>query len=296
MVIKANFTEAEAFLTVASCQGFGRAARELGVTQSTVSRRIASLETRVGRRLIERTTRRVTLTSAGLAYADELKKILQMMECAEAMLQNELNDPAGLLRVTMPPSLGRARILPCIKNLSERHSKLKFDLDLSGRYADLWDDSFDIAIRLKSPEESGIDVLKVGQFKTILCASPSYLKAFGQLTNPSELINHRFIALKTYAPHVNWTGQWEGQAIDLAAIPYLTVNDSLGMRNLTADGVGMSMLPTYLVTDDLETGALVNVLPALNFPEREIFAALPRKSRGLEKVRVFVEEIKAALT
>jgi DNA-binding transcriptional LysR family regulator len=295
MALKANFSEAEAFLAVANCQSFGLAARELGITQSTVSRRIASLEARVGMRLIERTTRRVTLTSAGLAYAEEMKKILQSFENAAARLQNDANDPAGLLRVTMPTSLGRARILPCIRHLAARYPKLRFELDLSDRYVDLWDDAFDLAIRLKSPQDSGIDAVQVGSYEAVLCAAPAYLAACGQPDNPADIARHRFLAFKTYAPRVSWSGQWGGEAIQLQVHPFLTVNDALGLRNLTLDGAGIAVLPTYLVAEDLKAGALVNVLPALNFTEGKIFVALPRKSRGLEKVRVFVDAVKTAL-
>src|SRR3954469_7757254 len=131
---KASFSEAEAFLALSDQRGFGAAARELGVTQSTISRRIAGLEARIGQRLVERTTRRVALTEAGIAYAAELRDILLRLENADARLQSRTAEPEGLLRITMPTALGRASVLPCLSRLAARYPRLRFELDLSDRY------------------------------------------------------------------------------------------------------------------------------------------------------------------
>jgi DNA-binding transcriptional LysR family regulator len=134
---KASFSEAEAYLAVVDRGGFGAAARELGVTQSTISRRIAALEQRIGKRLVERTTRRVTLTEAGLAFANDLRDVLARLADAEGRVQSEGSEAEGLLRVTMPTAYGRTSVLPRLAGLAKRHPRLRFELDLSDRYVDI---------------------------------------------------------------------------------------------------------------------------------------------------------------
>src|SRR5690242_20065943 len=148
---KASFSEAEAYLAVVDHGGFGAAARELGVTQSTISRRIAALEQRIGKRLVERTTRRVTLTEAGLAFANDLRDVLARLAEAEGRVQSQGPEAEGLLRITMPTAYGRTVVLPRLAVLGQRHPKLRFELDLSDRYADILEEGYDLAIRIAEP-------------------------------------------------------------------------------------------------------------------------------------------------
>ena len=148
---KANFSEAEAFLAVVDRGGFGAAARELGITQSTVSRRIAALETRIGKRLVERTTRRVALTEAGLAFANDLRDVLARLADAEGRVQSEGSEPEGLLRVTMPTAYGRTSVLPRLAALARRYPRLRFELDLSDRYVDILEEGYDLDRCMSAP-------------------------------------------------------------------------------------------------------------------------------------------------
>ena len=141
-----NFSEAEAFLAVVDHGGFAAAARELGVTQSTVSRRISALELRIGKRLVERTTRRVTLTEAGLAFAHDLRDVLTRLADAEGRVQSDSAEPSGLLRVTMPTAYGRTCVIPRLAVLANRYPRLRFELDLSDRYADIHEEGFDLSL------------------------------------------------------------------------------------------------------------------------------------------------------
>lgn len=290
---RASFSEAEAFLAVADRRGFGAAARELGVTQSTVSRRIASLEARVGRRLVERTTRRVVLTDAGLAYADELRDVLMRLENAEARVQTRPAEPEGLLRITMPTAYGRVCVLPRLAALAARHPRLRFELDLSDRYVDLLDNGFDVAVRLAAPAQSGIDTERIGSFGLHLCVSPDYVARHGSIADPRQLSAHTCLALRTYAPRTDWSLTWQGRAVNIEITPRMTVSDMTSLRELVLAGVGVAVMPSYLVAADLAAGRLVEALPGLSLPGIDVFVAYPRFRGDLSKVAVLLDELRA---
>jgi DNA-binding transcriptional LysR family regulator len=290
---RTSFLEAEAFLAVADRRGFGAAARELGVTQSTVSRRIASLETRVGRRLVERTTRRVMLTDAGLAYADELRDVLTRLENAEARVQTRLAEPEGLLRITMPTAYGRVCVLPRLAALAARHPRLRFELDLSDRYVDLLDGGFDVAVRLAAPPQSGIDTERIGSFGLHLCASPGYVASHGLVAGPQQLAAHACLALRTYAPRTDWSLTWQGRSVNIEITPLMTVSDMTSLRELVLAGVGVAVLPSYLVAADLAAGNLVEALPGLALRSIDVFVAYPRHRSDLSKVAVLLDALRA---
>ncbi len=288
-----SLSEIEAFLAVADCQGFGKAARELGIAQSTMSRRIANLESRLARKLVMRTTRRVSLTDAGLAYAAELRDVLARLETADARLQSRSSEPEGVLRVTMPTSFGRVCVLPCIARLAVRYPRLRFEIDLSDRYVDLLDGRFDVAIRLKSPDQSGVETERICAFELALCAAPSYLAAHGWPREPADVAAHSCLVHRAYAPLVNWPVTWRGRRSSLQITPRVSVTDSSSLLALTVGGAGLAVLPSYLSAQDLETGRLVEVLPGLEFPRYEVFAAYLRHRVDLAKARVLLDEIRS---
>ncbi|MDX6007293.1 LysR family transcriptional regulator [Cupriavidus necator] len=288
---KANFSEAEAFLAVADFGGFGAAGRELGVTQSTISRRIAALEARMGRMLVQRTTRRVSLTEAGQTYANELRDVLLHLQDAEARVQNQAAEPEGLLRVTMPTAFGRICVLPCIARLAERYPRLRFDVDLSDRYADLLDGSYDVAVRLDASHQTGVVTSVVQSFGLLLCASPGYERQHGLPASPTDLSTHTYLALRTYAPRLKWNSHWRGKKVEVDLTPRIIVSDSTSLRNLVIAGAGLAVLPTYLVAEDLAAGFLVDALPGLGLPRRDMYVAYPRHRGDLSKVKVFVDEL-----
>jgi len=288
---KANFSEAEAFLALADFGGFGAAGRELGVTQSTISRRVAALEARIGRSLVQRTTRRVTLTEAGQTYANELRDVLLRLQDAEARVQDQAAEPEGLLRVTMPTAFGRICVLPCIARLSERYPRLRFEVDLSDRYVDLLDGMYDVAVRLDPSHQPGIEIRPIQTFGSLLCASPAYARQHGLPATPSDLSAHAFLAMRTYAPRLKWRALWRGKRVDIDLAPRITASDATALRSLVIEGAGLAVLPSYLVAGDLAAGTMIDALPGLGFPSREMFVAYPRYRCELSKVKALVDEL-----
>ncbi|MBK4999677.1 LysR family transcriptional regulator [Pseudomonas sp. S31] len=289
---KPSLADAEAFLAVAACNSFGSAARELGVAQSTISRRVSNLEARLGQQLVLRTTRTVSLTDAGTSYATDLREVLAKLSSADARLRSGLRKVEGILRVTLPSSFGRTVVLPRIAELTTRFPGLRFEVDLSDRYVDLLDGEYDVAVRLAAPEQSGVSYEKLTSFGLALCAAPVYLERHGQLSELTELDRHACLAQRVYAPVISFPVYWRGQKITLVVNPRITVSDSTSLRSLALGGAGLAVLPRYLVEDDLAHGTLVEALPGLEFARYDVFAAFLRHKKSSENVKVFLDALR----
>lgn len=292
---KASFSEAEAFLAVVDRGGFGAAARELGVTQSTISRRIAALELRIGKRLVERTTRRVTLTEAGIAFANDLRDVLARLAEAEGRVQSEGSEVEGLLRVTMPTAYGRTSVLPRLALLSKRYPRLRLDLDLSDRYADILEEGYDLAIRIAEPTQSGLVSARIDRFTLHVCASPDYAAKHAPIERPQDLVAHACIVQRTYAPRSKWRFEWSGDLIEIEIAPRIIASDMMAVRALALDAAGVAILPSYLARDELASGRLVEMLGEAGLPAINVFASFPHHRAGLSKIKVVVEELRRGI-
>lgn len=291
---RARFSEAEAFLALVDCSGFGAAARELGVTQSTISRRIAALEERIGKRLVERTTRRVALTEAGRAFAGDLRDVLARLADAEGRVQSEGAEPEGLLRVTMPTAYGRTCVIPKLAEIATRHPRLRLELDLSDRYVDILEEGFDLAIRIAEPTQSGLVTRRIDRFGLHVCASPAYLARNPAITSPRDLTDHTCIVQRTYAPCNRWRLEWSGDLIEIEIAPKIIVSDMTAAARLTIEGAGIAVLPSYLAASDLAAGRLVDVLPEASLPTLSVFASFPHHRANLSKIGVVVAALESS--
>lgn len=288
-----SLTEVDAFLAVAECKSFGGAARNLGIAQSTVSRRITNLEARLGHQLVLRTTRKVALTDSGISYAADLRNVLAGLEDADTRLQGGFLNAEGVLRVTMPTSFGRAFVLPRIAQLTAEHPRLRFEVDLSDRYVDLLDGEYDVAIRMACPSQSGIRYEKISAFTLALCAAPDYLKKHGTPTEIAELANHVCMAQRVYAPVISFPVSWRDEKANLQINPRISVSDSTSLRSLALAGAGLAVLPRYLIEEELAAGELTQVLPDLAFAEYDVYAAYLRHRDELERVKVLLRALQA---
>lgn len=288
---RASFSEAEAFLAVVDRGGFGAAARELGVTQSTVSRRISALEMRLGKRLVERTTRRITLTEAGLAFASNLRDVLTRLADAECRVQSEGSEPEGVLRVTMPTAYGRTMVLPRVAALAQRYPRLRFELDLSDRYADILDEGFDLAIRNAEPTQTGLVSQRIDRYTLHVVAAPEYLAKHKPIERPQDLVDHSSIVLRTYAPRSRWRFEWSGDLIEIEISPRIIASDMMAARSMTLEGAGVAILPSFLAREDIEAGKLAELLPEAGLPAINVFAAFPHHRANLSKIKVLIAEL-----
>jgi DNA-binding transcriptional LysR family regulator len=292
---RASFSEAEAFLAVIDRGGFGAAARELGVTQSTISRRISALEMRLGKRLVERTTRRITLTEAGLAFASDLRDVLTRLADAEGHVQSEGSEPQGLLRVTMPTAYGRTMVLPRLSALAKRYPRLRFELDLSDRYADILEEGFDLAIRNTEPTQTGLMSQRIDRYTLHVCAAPEYLAKHKPIQRPQDLVDHAGIVLRTYAPRSRWRFEWSGDLIEIEISPRIVASDMMAVRTLTLEGAGVAILPSFLAREDTSSGKLTELLTEAGLPAINVFASFPHHRANLSKIKALIAELQRGL-
>jgi len=292
----ASLADVEAFLAVATFNSFGAAARELGLAQSTVSRRISNLETRLGHKLILRTTRKVTLTDSGVHYAADLREVMARLKAADARLQSDSPEVEGILRITMPTAFGRTSILPIISSLAGLYQRLRFELDLSDRYVDILDGEFDIAIRMTPSTQSGTRCKLIHRFALTLCASPRYLEMNGHVRDLADLTTHAFLAQRVYAPAVTFPITWQGQKQTLQINPRISVSDATALKTLCLNGSGLGVLPSYLIEDEIAAGTLVPALDGLQFNDHHFYAVYPIHKEGLPTIKALLESLRTGLT
>lgn len=286
----------EAFLAVADSGGFGAAARTLGLNQSTVSRRVAQLEARLGVRLVARTTRSVSLTPAGEVFAARAREALGRLDDAEAEAGAAQADAAGLVRITASTAFGRAVVAPALGALLEDYPRLRIELDLSDRYADLAVEPFDLAVRLSSEAPSGWVATPIGRIAPRLCAAPAYVARHGAPAQPEDLDGHRIAVARTYSPRTAWRLAWGGRVRRIDVSPAATVSDFHALLDLVRAGGGVAALPDFLCDAALRAGELVELLPGALAGSVTAHAVIPSHLRRARRVEVAVEAIRRCAT
>ncbi len=280
------------FLKVIETGGFGAAARELGVTQSTVSRRVSELERHLGSKLLERTTRRVLLTEPGVRYSEAAQTLLSGLMEAGANLNDENMGAKGPLRISVPLGFGRKRVLPALVSFSDRNPLVRFDIDLSDRYVDVLKENYDFSVRLAEPQESGIAAKVVGWVHNYVCATPGYLRAH-PVETPDDLKIDRCLVQRTYAPYSTWTITHDGALKHVQLQPKMVLNGIYSIYEMTLAGMGIAILPDFLAEDDIRTGRLMLASESITVPARPVCLAWPRHKANLARVRAlreFLEE------
>lgn len=282
---RVDFDSITTLLQVADSGGFSAAGRELGVAQSTVSRRIAELEARLGQKLIERTTRRMLLTEAGVRYSTAVRRLLEGIAQAEADL--DVPDPTieGNLRLSIPTGYGRSRILPVLATIALAFPRLRLEIDLSDRYVDLLAEDYDLAIRMSEPEVSGLEAERLGTpVRSLLCAAPEYIRGKGP-RSLDELATNHCIVQRTYSARSLWTIVVNGVPRRLSIRPRMIVNDIAAIHLLALHGVGIAVLPDYLVETDLREGRLILPFPDAELVPRPVYIVWPAHKRRLPRLR-----------
>lgn len=282
----------EAFLTVVDTGGFGEAARELGLSQSTVSRRVAQLEEHLGSRLLARSTRQISLTEAGVIFAEEARNAIAGLRRAELRVMGEDAALSGVIKMTMPTAYGRLVVIPAIARLMGQHPKLRFDLNLSDRYVDLAADPHDVAIRLTDDLPSGWKVFRLGSVGAGLYAAPAYLRERPAPLSPSDLLAHRLLAARTYAPRTTWKLKWQDRETVLDIAPVAIVSDFAALHHLALEGAGIAALPDFVAAEAVQSGGLAEVMPGVVAQDWPVFAAYPQHMASDRRVEAIISALK----
>jgi DNA-binding transcriptional LysR family regulator len=279
-----------AFVAVCEAHGFSAAARRLGWSPAAVTRLIASLEDRLGIRLLQRTTRTVKLTDAGGRFLERARRILAEVEEAERSAQDERAEPRGRLVVAAPLLFGRMHVAPLVSRFLQQCPQAGADLQLSDRFVSLVEEGIDIAIRIGHLADSGLVVRRLGRTRRVLVASPAYLAAHrGAPQHPSELKEHSLIAFRSIAAGQEWTFQGpRGNHFHLEVDPRFATNSGDAAINHAAGGGGITAAFCYQVDSALRAGTLVEVLRAFSPPAVPIQAVFPTSRLLSNKVRAFL--------
>lgn len=281
------------FTRVVDVNSFTGAADSLGMSRATVSTSVRSLEQHLGVRLLNRSTRRLSLTPDGAVYYERCVGILADIEDSESSFQDVNRGPRGRLRIDAPPSLGRLLLMPRLCDFHERYPDIELMVGLSDRPVDMVQEAVDCVLRIGELKDSSLIAKRVGAFKGVTCAAPSYLEREGKPASIDDLANHR--AVNFFSPrtgrNVDLSFKVDDKTIDVAVNGVLAVNDSEAYVSAGLKGFGLIQPPRYMVVSHLESGALVEVLQEWSPPSMPISIVYLQSRHLAPKVRVFVDWI-----
>ena len=284
-----RFEVMQAFIAVCDAQGFSAAARKLGLSPSVVTRLVAGLESRLGVRLLQRTTRSVRLTDAGARYLERARRIVAEVEEAELSAQEERGEPTGRLVVAVPVVFGRLHATPLLTRYLELYPKVSVELQLANHYVSLVEEGVDVAIRVGELVDSGLIARGLGQARRTLVASPAYLAKQGVPHLPSELAGHRLIAFSGPASRREWPFWTAGKMSTVPVAPQFFSNSGDAAIDHAIAGGGIASALSYQVVEACRTGRLVEVLREFAPPPLPIQAVFPTSRLLSRKVRAFID-------
>jgi DNA-binding transcriptional LysR family regulator len=279
----------ETFVAVVDQRGFAPAARKLRRSAPTVTRQVAFLEERLGQRLLQRTTRSVTLTDAGARYAEHARRILADVAQAESRAQSSRSTPSGRFVVAGPLLFGRLHLAPLLCRFLVKHPAVRGELTLSDRPVNLVEDGIDLTVRIGHLHDSALIARKVGQTRRVLVASPKYLAKHGTPRDPSELQQHALIHFTGLSPSPEWRFVKRGKERLVRFEPALVTNSADVSLGHAALGGGLALALAYQAEAQLESGALVAVLRDFEPPPLPIHCVHPSATLVPVNTRAFLE-------
>jgi DNA-binding transcriptional LysR family regulator len=277
----------EIFSRTVRAGSLSAAGRELGLSPSVVSKRLARLEERLGERLLQRTTRRMTPTEAGRAFYERVQVILSAVEETEAFITGRSVVAQGVLKVSAPASFSRLHIAPRLKAFLDANPGIHLDFHLSDDLVDLVGQGFDLAVRIGVLADSSLVARRLAPNRRILCAAPSYLAEHGEPQSLEQLNKHRLVAA---ANNIHWRMQGPQGPVSVKAQSVLKTNSSEVVREVVLSGLGVGFRSTWDVAEELRQGRLQRILPQYEgLAEVGIFAVFPTRELVPSKVRAFVD-------
>lgn len=289
------FASMKVFVTVVEAGSFAAAADRLEMSRAMTSKHVLALEDHLGTRLLNRTTRRLSLTESGTAFHERSQQILADVEEAEQVAGNAAAEPRGTLKITIPLAYGLHRLGPVIADYVQRHPKVKVDVSLSDRKVDLIEEGFDLAIRIGTLKESGLIARKLGSEYSVLCASPAYLKQHGTPRTPKDLARHACLGYTLAYSGDEWRLKSADQDANVRFVGPIKADSGDMLRLAAVSGAGIVFQPGFIVDSDLKAGRLVRILKKYRSAELGIYAMYPSRKYLSAKVRTFVDFLVAHL-
>ena len=285
-----RFTGMAVFAKVVEAASFAAAARYFDMSPAMVSKHIQTLEARLGARLLNRTTRRVSPTEVGQDYYERCLRILSDLEEAEQAAGDLQSAPRGLLRVTAPVSHGTHCLAPLIADYLKIYPEVSIDLSLDDHYVDLIEKRFDLAIRIGTLADSSLIARKLGSLSVVACASPAYLQSKGTPQTPHDLIEHNCLVYNFGSAHGAWHFlDKDGKEDAIRVSGRFMASSPDALRTLALKDVGIVLAPDRLVDNDLASGRLVHLLPDYRTEETAVQAVYPHSQCLSAKTRTFID-------
>jgi DNA-binding transcriptional LysR family regulator len=289
------FSSMRMYVAVVDGGSFASAADKLDISRAMVSKQIQKLEEHLGTRLLNRTTRRLSLTETGREFYERSTQIMNDVEEAEQVAGQMTRTPQGVLRVTIPLSYGQHRLATIIGDYTHAYPQVQLDISLSDRKVDLIEDGFDLAVRIGALPQSDLIARKIGGVRSIVCASPAYVARHGAPQTPAELNRHACLGYTLTGSGADWRFETpDGPLIVPISGPIRADNGDI-IRLAALSGAGILFQPHFIVGDDLDAGRLVQLLSGWQSAELGVYAVYPSRKHLSAKVRTFVDFLAGAL-
>jgi len=279
-----------AYCRVVDRMSISKAADDLGLSAALVSKHIKQLEEGLSCVLLTRTTRRMSLTEHGRHYYDECRRILDEIDSLDNAMRAEISAPKGRLRVNAPLSFSLVVLAPLIPRFAKEYPEIEIVLDLDDRVLNVVEGGFDVSIRIRATlPDSSLVMRQLGEVHQCICAAPTYLKNHGEPKTPADLAGHDIIGYGLADTATSWSFENEAGIEPFSPQPRLTVGNSLFLRDLLLQGMGIGSLPSFIANPCFDDGSLRPILTEYKMPERRIYAVTPSR-RGIDaKARAFLD-------
>lgn len=282
------------FVRVAEKGSFSAVAQQMNVARSVVTRQVAALEAHLGTKLLARSTRRLSLTSAGASYLEKCREILGLVDAAEGDLTDDRLAPRGHLRVTLPLSFGIRQLMPMFGDFMAANPDISLELDFNDRRSNLIEGGFDLAIRISDRLDPGDVARKIGSSLGVIAASPTYIKRHGRPRHPGDLLGHECFGY-LLASRSSWSFLIDGEKQWFPVSGRLQANSGEALLAAAIQGLGITRAPTFIAEEAVRAGKLAVLLREFPTPELGIYAVFPGNRYVPHRVRALVEFLAARI-
>ena len=291
-----KFKLMQTFVRVAETGSFTAVATQMGVPRSLITRQIAGLEAQLRVKLMTRSTRSLSLTTAGSAYLEKCRVILNLVDATESNLVNDQFAPIGQIRISLPLSFGIQKLMPIMMEFAKENSEIKLAMDFSDRHSNLIEEGLDIAIRITSKLDSTDIVRKLGVCKLLTLASPGYLNLHGTPLTPSDLRHHVCLDYSLQPSISTWSYFQKGVLTDVSVEGRLVANNGEALAQAASVGLGIARQPDFIAESFIKRGELVEILNDFQGPDLGIYAVLPSNRYIPHRISVLMEYISKYLS
>ncbi|PVX39837.1 LysR family transcriptional regulator [Pasteurella langaaensis DSM 22999] len=284
------------FAKIVETGSFSQTARELMLSQATVSKAITRLEERMKITLFHRTSRKMTLTDSGMAAIGLAEKLLQTGELLEIEIGEQANHHRGNIRFTVPMSFGLLQIAPLLPEFMQRYPEIHLEMNLSDEEEDLINSRYDFALRITDPKSSSLIARKLCDVPILLVGSPSYFERYGKPEHPRELVHHKALSYSNAKNHLNWkfTHPEQGEYIQ-PIVPIMLANNAEAFTPTLLAGIGIALQPEFMVHNELQNGTLTTALDDWETSSLGLYALTPPHRNRPQRVKLLMEFLRAKL-